>query len=124
MRLERIELSSFSKRENAMNRRLISGLTVLAALCLPCWAAGQSIPIEVTVTQIGSTARLKISLTNRSEADLSVYSSQLPWGNTHSMIIVPVSLSGSNEVITNVGLIDDPGPGTTVLRANEALLGE
>lgn len=86
--------------------------------------AEQAIPVQLTVSQIGEQARLKVSVTNESNGDLTLYKSGLPWGNRYSMIVVPVSLAGNNEVVSSVGLIDDPGPGATVIRAGETVSGE
>ena len=86
--------------------------------------AEQAIPVQLTVTQIGEQARLKVSVTNQSKNDLTLYKSELPWGNRYSMIVVAVSLGGNNEVVSIVGLIDDPGPGTTVIHSGETISGE
>ena len=107
-----------------MNSCRICLLVLSLGLASIASGAEQSIPLQLTVTQIGQQARLKVSVTNESKHYLTLYKSELPWGNRYSMIVVPVSLAGNNEVVSSVGLIDDPAPGTTVIHSGETISGE
>jgi hypothetical protein len=67
--------------------------------------------------------RLDMQLTNATGRKLQLYKSDLPWGNTYSRVLVAVKLNGTNSVISTSHPIDDPGPDTIDLAADETVAG-
>lgn len=107
-----------------MNSKLaLAGLALACLAIEPTAYAQGSIPIQVQV-EPSTGSKVRIRLTNASSTGVTLYSSRLPWGTRHSMIVAAVKLTGTNEALTNTPIIDDPPPGDITIGPGQTVTGE
>lgn len=106
-----------------MNRLALAIPIILAAL--NAYAARPEIPISVDVklNRDQPEPTLSIRLTNRSRRIVTIYRSELPWRNQHSMLLVGAALE-SNRLFQTLPLIDDPGPEEVAIGPDQTLEGQ
>lgn len=86
-------------------------------------AGDGSIDIEVQ-GQRAPAYSLHVTLTNRTGRAVTTYLSLLPWGGQYGLLLVAVKTDATGTLLAAKAPIDDPGPSTVTIEANQTLTGE
>lgn len=66
--------------------------------------------------------RLRVTLTSGTACEVTLYRSELPWGNRYSMVFA--AAKPNSEALELVFPVDDPGPTQISVKPGETLTGE
>ena len=107
-------------RQFAVRLLLLLGISMEVSMTGVC---GQSQAPRVAVTSaIEEDSILNLTLTVSSDAPISMYESDLPWGNAYSTVILAATVRG--VPLQREAPIDDPGPSTRSLHNGQRLVGK
>lgn len=110
--------------ENANTKGILTVfgfLVILVVISLP--VGSETLPTGVlAVVDTQNPLLLHITVQSFAESRITLFKSQLPWGNRHSMTIVAVTPDG--RCIDHVVAIDDPSPEEVSLDPKASLSGD